>query len=145
MSDSLLPPGLYPTRLLCPWDSPGENIGMGCHFLLQGIFLTQGSNSCLFHLLHCRQILYHLSHQGSLHLHINIQEHRFEFEPISDNLGMNPQVLSLGWEDPLEKEMAAHSSIHVWKNPIDRGAWWATVHGVTNSQTQLSNFTFKNP
>ena len=64
----------------------------GCHFLLQGIFLTQGSNSCLFHLLHCRQILYHLSHQGSLHLHINIQEHRFEFEPISDNLGLNPKT-----------------------------------------------------
>ena len=51
------------------------------------------------------------------------------------------QVLSLGWEDPLEKEMAAHSRIHVWKNPIDRGAWWATVHGVTNSQTQLSDLT----
>ena len=31
-------------RLLCPWDSPGKNTGMGCHFLLQGIFLTQGSN-----------------------------------------------------------------------------------------------------
>ena len=65
---------------------------MGCHFLLQGIFLTQGSNSCLFHLLHCRHILYHLSHQGSLYLHINIQEHRFEFEPRSDNLGLNPQT-----------------------------------------------------
>ena len=43
------PHGLYPTRLLCPWDSPGENTGAGCHFLLQGIFLTQGSN---LHLLH---------------------------------------------------------------------------------------------
>ena len=38
------PDGLYPTRLLCPWDSPGRNTGVGCHFLLQGIFLTQGSN-----------------------------------------------------------------------------------------------------
>ena len=45
-----------------PWDSPGKNTGVGCHFLLQGIFLTQGLNSSL---LHCRQILYHLSHQGS--------------------------------------------------------------------------------
>ena len=35
--------GLWPTRLLCPWDSPGKNTGVGCHFLLQGIFLTQGS------------------------------------------------------------------------------------------------------
>ena len=40
------------TRLLCPWDSPGKNTGAGCHFLLQGIFLTQGSNLHLLHLLH---------------------------------------------------------------------------------------------
>ena len=41
----------WTARLLCPWDSPDENTGVGCHFLLQGIFLTQGSNSGL---LHCR-------------------------------------------------------------------------------------------
>ena len=41
---------------------PGKNTGMGCHALLQGSFLTHGSN---LGLLHCRQILYHLSHQGS--------------------------------------------------------------------------------
>jgi len=35
---------LWPARLLCPWDSPGKNTGMGGHFLLQGIFPTQGSN-----------------------------------------------------------------------------------------------------
>ena len=44
VSDSLQPHGLQPTRLLCPWDSPGKNPGVGCHFLLQGIFLTQESN-----------------------------------------------------------------------------------------------------
>ena len=49
-----------------PWNSPGNNPGVGCHFLLQGIFLTQGSNLQLLRLLHSRQILYHLSHQGSL-------------------------------------------------------------------------------
>ena len=49
-------------RLLCPWDSLGKNTGVGCHFLLQGILPTQGSNPGL---LHCRQILYHLSHQGN--------------------------------------------------------------------------------
>jgi len=52
----LRPHGLWPTRLLCPWDFLGENVGVGCHFLLWGIFLTQGSNA---HLLHCRWILYH--------------------------------------------------------------------------------------
>ena len=48
-------------------------------------------------------------------------------------------VCSLGWEDLLEKEMEAHSSILAWRIPMDRGAWWATVHGVTKSQTQLSS------
>ena len=41
------------------------------------------------------------------------------------------QVLSLGWEDPLEKEMATHSSILTWRIPVDRGAWQNTVHRVT--------------
>ena len=51
VSNSLRPHGLQPARLLCPWDSPGTNTGVGCHFLLQGIFPTQGSNRGL---LHCR-------------------------------------------------------------------------------------------
>ena len=63
MSTSLKPHGLQSTRLLCPWASPSKNTGVGCHFLLQAIFWTQGSN---LGLLHCRQILYCLSHQGSL-------------------------------------------------------------------------------
>ena len=46
------PHGLEPTRVLCPWDFPGKNTGVGCHFLPQGIFPTQGSNSSLFCLLH---------------------------------------------------------------------------------------------
>ena len=49
LSDSLWPHGLQPTRLLCPRDSPGKNTGADCHFLLQGIFSTQGSNLCLLH------------------------------------------------------------------------------------------------
>ena len=44
------------------WDSPGKNTGVRCHFLLQGIFQTQGSNPGF---QHCRWILYHLSLQGS--------------------------------------------------------------------------------
>ena len=44
-------------------------------------------------------------------------------------------VQSLGWEDPLEKGMATHSSILAWRIPIDRGAWQTTVHGVTTSRT----------
>ena len=56
MSGSLQPHGLQPTRLLCPWDSPGKTTGEGYHFLLQAIFPTQGSNHCL---LHSRWCLYH--------------------------------------------------------------------------------------
>ena len=44
-------------------------------------------------------------------------------------------VQSLGWEDSLEKEMATYSSILAWRIPRDRGAWWATVHRVTQSWT----------
>ena len=46
-------------------------------------------------------------------------------------------VQSQGWEDPLEKGMVTHSSILALENPMDRGAWRATVHGVTKSQTRL--------
>ena len=48
------------------------------------------------------------------------------------------QVQSLDQEDPLEKGMATHSSISCLENSMDQGAWWATVHGVAWSQTQLS-------
>ena len=47
-------------------------------------------------------------------------------------------VQSLGWEDPLEEGMATHSSILAWRIPMDRGAWRATVLGVTDSRTRLS-------
>ena len=51
MSNSLHPHGLYLIRLLCPWNFAGKDTGVGCHFLLQGIFPTQGSNPCLLCLL----------------------------------------------------------------------------------------------
>ena len=44
-------------------------------------------------------------------------------------------IRSLGWEDPLEEGLAAHSSIFAWRILMDRGAWWDTVHGVTRSRT----------
>ena len=52
-----------PTRLLCPWNSPGKNTAVSCHFLLQGIFPTLGLNPSF---LQCKWILNHQSHQGSL-------------------------------------------------------------------------------
>ena len=70
VSNSSRSHGLWPARLLCPWNSPGKNTGVGCHFLLQGIFQTQGLN---LGLLHCRQILDGLSHQAS-HGPQNVQQ-----------------------------------------------------------------------
>ena len=58
--DSLRPHGLQPSRILCPWNSPSKNTGVGCHSFHQGIFLTQIWN---LGILYCKQILYHLSHQ----------------------------------------------------------------------------------
>ena len=58
VSNSFRTHGLQPTSLLCSWDSPGKNTGVGSHSLLQGIFPTQGLNPGL---LHYRQILYCLS------------------------------------------------------------------------------------
>ena len=67
VSNYLQPHGLQPTRLLCLWNFPGKNTGVGCHFLLQAIFPTQGSN---LGFLHRRQMLYHLSQQGRLRFYM---------------------------------------------------------------------------
>ena len=69
VTDSLRPKGLQPTRLLCPWNSPGKNTGGCCHSFLQRIFPTQGSN---LGLPHCGQILYCLSLFLKL---VSIKEH----------------------------------------------------------------------
>ncbi|KAM7232407.1 hypothetical protein CapIbe_017168, partial [Capra ibex] len=52
-------------RLFSPWDLPGKNTGVGCHFLLQGIFPKQGLNLHLFHLLHWQVGSFPLLHLGS--------------------------------------------------------------------------------
>ena len=62
MSDSLQPHGLGPPRLVCPWNSPGKNTGVGYHSLFQGIFLAQRLNP---HLLHWQVGSLPLSQQGS--------------------------------------------------------------------------------
>ena len=68
VSDSLRPYGLQSSRPLCLCYFPGKNTGAGCHFLLQGIFPTQRSNSNLLHLLHWQADSLPLSHLGNLKL-----------------------------------------------------------------------------
>ena len=65
MSDSLRPYGQQPTRLLCPWNFPGKNTGVSGHFLLQGIFPTQGLNLHLLHFLRWQADSLPLGYLGS--------------------------------------------------------------------------------
>ena len=114
--------------LSCVWlfaifgtvDSPGRNTRVGFHFLFQGIFITQGSNLNLLCLLHCRQIIYLLSHQGSPGRHYvkwNKQEQTDSGSDIKNLPVVQRWVRPLVQEDTLEKEMATHSNILVWRIP----------------------------
>ena len=82
VSDSLHPHDLEPSRLLCPWDSPGRHTGAGCHFLLQGIFLTQESNPRLLCLLHWQADPYHCATWEASWL----QSFQFSRSVVSDSL-----------------------------------------------------------
>ena len=74
----------WTTRLLGPWDFPGKNTGVGCHFLLQGIFLTQGSNPGL---PHCRQMLYRLSYRQAQYVNTSLSKiDRTSRQKISKNI-----------------------------------------------------------
>ena len=72
-----------PARLLCPQESPGKITGVGCHSPLQGIFLIQWSNLSL---LHCRQILYHLSHLAWVCKAVYLLQHQLSWQMIGNNL-----------------------------------------------------------
>ena len=76
-------------RLLCPWDFPGNSTGVGCHFILQAIFQTQGLNQGL---LHCRKILYCLRHQGSC-----ISHHYFKMHQTNKNIKPLEEKLRYSW------------------------------------------------
>ena len=105
---TLCDPWTVPARLLCPWDCPGKNPGVGYRFLLQGVLSTRGSNLGLVRLLTAGRFLItwvpevpSLVAQTVKHL----------------STMRETWVQSLGQEDPLEKEMATHSSDLAWKIP----------------------------
>ena len=155
VSDSVWPQGLQPTRLLCPWVSPGKNIGVGCHALLQGIFLTQGLNPSLLCLLYWQV--------GSLPLHQPEACYHLDFgltvsaqEKASLSLSFplkNPPAMqetwvqSTCWEDPLEKGMATLSSILAWRIYGQRSlvghSPWGHKESDTTEQLRLSDSNHK--
>ena len=116
MSDSLRPHGLY-----SPWNSPGQNTGVGSLSLIQGIFLTQGVNRGL---PHCRQILYQLSHKvspatrdGKI-LSLSHVQFAYSHPPLSPGGGKGYPLQYSGLENFTD----------------------CIAHGVAKSQTQLSGF-----
>ena len=78
---------------------------------------------------------------SSLYIHICIYIQAFLVAQLVKNLLAMQETLvqSLEWEDPLEEGMATLFSVLAWRIPMDRGAWWATVHGVAKSRTRLSD------
>ena len=111
--------GLQPARLLCPWDSLGKIAGVGCHFLLQGIFPTQGSNPCL---LHCRQVLYHWAAGGAPWMGVTSKKW-------NEGLGWNGFELSL-YNTSLNRVGCLTDAcvIHIFKNlfcpQTSSGGFW---------------------
>ena len=101
-------------------------------------------NSVSLNSLLCCNHLSSLINQGPEHTHI-LGPVFFLRASLVAELVKNPPAMQetlvrfLGWEDPLEEGIATQSSILAWRTPMDRGAWWATVHRVTKSQTGLSD------
>ena len=104
VSDSLRSHRLQPARLLSPWNFQGKNTAVGCHFLLQGIFLIQGSNSCLACLMHWQADFSPLAPPGKLldiyrsvylsiylSIHLSIYRSTFWYTPLPER-GAHQQV-----------------------------------------------------
>ena len=135
---------------LCLWDSPGKNTGVGCHFFLQRIFLTQGSNSHLLCLLLIRWILYRWATWEACWIVPQVNQVNVEVWGLpwwlrrsSVCLAMpETQVQSLGWEHPLEKEMATHSSILAWKIPWTEESGSLQPMGLQRIRHDWVTFTF---
>ena len=129
---TLQPHELQLARLPCPWDSPGKNTGVSCHFLhQQGVGLDQITNLllllisvCFLYILNCRRAIQLISKSFSegavLYVAIVLVSMGRDVSPVPQLAGMpmqKTQVRSLGCEDPLEKETATHSTILAQKIP----------------------------
>ena len=151
MFDSVQPHRRQPTRLPHPWDSPDKNIGVGCHLLLQCMKVKSESEftqSCptLHDAMDCSTPGY--SQFNSWVRKFPWRRDRvptpaflgFLMVQIVKNLpAVRPGIDPWLGKIPLEEDVATYSSILAWRIPMDRGAWWATVHGVAKCWTWLSD------
>ena len=106
----LWPHVLQPTCLLCPWDSPGKNTGVGCNFLLQGIFPTQGLDLCL---LHWRADSLPLTHQGSPRGECRPTKEKRKWSEIKQWWIVNSVMMGKGRE--VKKEMGGVGWSSCWR------------------------------
>ena len=141
LSDSLWPCGLQPTRLLCPWDSPGKSTGVGCHFLLQGIFPIQESNPGL---PHCGQTVYRLIHQEVTYIsklrliHIGKIEVKL-FSDVEDILEDVEDIV-----DVFSDDIISHIE-KVWRNPPKNSVnkWDQEGHSVWEQDTKFNSISLQ--
>ena len=134
VSYSLRPHGLEPTRFLCPWGFFRQE-----YQSMVAIWLSGKESAC------------NTGNPGSIPGSGRSPEEGigyplwYSWASLVAQMVKNPPAMqetwvrSLGWEDPLEEGMSTQFIILSWRIPMDRGAWQTTVHGVTESQTQLSN------
>ena len=129
MSDSVQPHRWQPTRLCCPWDSPGKNTGVGCHFLLQCVKVKSESEVALL----CRVRLFAApwtaAQQAPLSMGFSRQEYRSGCHRLLWDIPSSLHVL--------EKEMATPLQCSCLENPREGEAWWAAVYGTAQSWTRL--------
>ena len=154
MSNSVRPHRQQPTRLCCPWDSPGKNTGMGCHFLFHCMKVKSESEvaqSCptLSNSMDC-------SPPGSS-IHGIFQARVLEWGAIAFSFPGGSTVKkkksAFNARDTGDVVLirgsgrspgVAHGNplqYSCQENPMDRGTWWATVHGVAKGQTRLKQLS----
>ena len=134
VSDSLQPHGLYSL-----WNSPGQNTAVGSLSLLQGTVPNQGWNPGL---LHCRQILYQLSHKGSPYIYTYTNIHIYNYIQFPDSSDGKQSACNVGDLDSIpglgrspEEGNGNPFQYSCLENSVDRGAWQAIVHRIAESDT----------
>ena len=146
VSNSLWPHGLQPVRLLCPWDFPGKNPGVGCDSLLQGVFPTHGSNSHLCiagrfftiwaireaHNSYLKCVVITITkwylYLKYINMGASLVTQSVKNLPAMQRCRFNPWVGKISWRRSWQS-----TPVFCVENPMDWGAWQVTVHMAAKS------------